>query len=612
MLKQKIDKFRTAMHDIRRLIGPDRGHETAVLLFWMTLVALLDVVGVGALVQVAALLTDTSQVAESTWIGQFQAALQIESLDGTIFALMVVLLLASALRTFLLGYVTVRQHTYTLNTLVLLNRRVMGGYLRQPYPYFMTRNSAVMLRNLTNETNRFSTGVILNALTFIANSFVVGFLTIFLVIIDPLVNGVIILVASLAFALLYAVTRHPIRRWGRAREARFAEANRVAHQALFGIKEVKALGVEQLYMNQYMHQLSLYGHSQTHYMIVTSMLTRSTHAIITIGLAVGVIYALINGLQMSTLFESLAPYIVTAYAGMYRIYPALMTSLNSLLSTFYYWYTREPLLDALPEDADIAIPDDAGLQQLPFTDRIEFDSVTFTYPESRHPSVEQASFDVSAGEHVALVGASGAGKSTAVDLLLGLLEPDSGEIRVDGQALTEPRRWRLGVGYVPQQIFLADDTLRYNIAMSSDVVDDERVLAALHVAGLKSVLADLPDGLDTQLGESGARLSGGERQRVGIARALYRRPHLLVLDEPTSALDASIEGEILRDVFALGRDLTIVIISHRLSAVENCDRLHYLEHGHVVASGSYNELLAQVPAFARLAAQQNQPIDSAI
>lgn len=237
-----------------------------------------------------------------------------------------------------------------------------------------------------------------------------------------------------------------------------------------------------------------------------------------------------------------------------------------------------------------------------FTPSIVVDGVSMVFPEADSPALEGVSFEVQAGQSVALVGPSGAGKSTLADIVLGIVEPTSGRVTLGGQApgksLTE---WPNAVGYVPQDVFLANDTVRSNVALGlpPQAIDDELVWEALDRAHLATFLHDTRDGLDTVIGEQGVRLSGGQRQRLGIARALYARPRLLVLDEATSALDAETEQSVARTIAELEGKVTTLIIAHRLSTVRSVDLLVYLESGRVAAMGRFEEVLERVPAFAR-------------
>jgi ABC-type multidrug transport system fused ATPase/permease subunit len=235
-------------------------------------------------------------------------------------------------------------------------------------------------------------------------------------------------------------------------------------------------------------------------------------------------------------------------------------------------------------------------RQLPFRRKLAIEGVSFRYPGAAAPALHDVSFDVDHGTSVGIIGSSGAGKSTLVDVILGLLTPTQGRITVDGFDIQgDLRAWRQGLGYVPQSIYLCDDTIRRNVAfgLPDARIDDAAVERAIRAAQLDAFVAELPQGLDTVVGERGVRLSGGQRQRIGIARALYRDPAVLVLDEATSALDDSTEREVMRAVNALHGVKTLLIVAHRLTTVERCDVIHRLDRGRIIGTGSLAEVTSR-------------------
>jgi ABC-type multidrug transport system fused ATPase/permease subunit len=255
----------------------------------------------------------------------------------------------------------------------------------------------------------------------------------------------------------------------------------------------------------------------------------------------------------------------------------------------------KPFINVLFSDLKLST-DNLELDSINFelTSAIKVKQVSFKYENASEPSLLSASIQVNRGEAVGLIGPSGSGKSTLVDILLGLLQPDEGEILVDDTNIASNlRSWQKSLGYVPQSIFLIDDTLRANIAFGcyKNEIDEVAIVDALKSAQLEEFVASLPEGLDTVVGERGVRLSGGQRQRIGIARALYHRPSVLVLDEATSSLDTETEHGVMQAVQALQGDKTVIIVAHRLSTVEYCDRLYRLDAGRIVDEGTFDEVM---------------------
>jgi len=286
-----------------------------------------------------------------------------------------------------------------------------------------------------------------------------------------------------------------------------------------------------------------------------------------------------------------APIIGAFAAAAFRLMPSLNRILGSIQTLRY----MSPVIDILHQQVQWHFGRAfESLTQLKFGRCIHFENVSFSYKPESGSVLRQVSLMIQKGKTVGFIGASGSGKSTLIDVLLGLLQPECGRVLVDGRDVQENlSAWRAMIGYVPQFIYLTDDTLRRNIAFGvpDDQIDHSAVVDAIKVAQLEAFVADLPEGIDTLVGEQGVRLSGGQRQRIGIARALYRNPDVLVFDEATSALDNKTEQEVMRPIVAMHGLKTIVLIAHRLSTVEHCDYIYKLEAGRIVAEGSPEEIL---------------------
>ena len=307
------------------------------------------------------------------------------------------------------------------------------------------------------------------------------------------------------------------------------------------------------------------------------------------GLATLVLTLLVLGHELGAVLPTLGLFAAAAFR--------LMPSVNRVLTSFQSLRYGLPVINTLHREFELepSAINEAGTTPTPFGETIEFDRVSYTYATAHTSALEDLSVVIRRGESVGVIGTSGAGKSTFVDVLLGLLTPDSGAVLVDGVDIQHSlRSWRDQIGYVPQSIFLTDDSLRNNVAfgLPAAQVDETAVWRAIRAAQLEEFVNSLPEGLDTVVGERGVRLSGGQRQRIGIARALYHDPSVLVLDEATSSLDTATEREVMQAVSALHGAKTILIVAHRLSTVEHCDRLYRIERGRVVETGTPQTILA--------------------
>ena len=391
-------------------------------------------------------------------------------------------------------------------------------------------------------------------------------------------------------------------RRGQRTQELYEERYRLVLQGISAAKELQLRGRARFYAEGAVARTRGINSASRGYNVANGSLRYMLETSLVIG---AVLVVAVAGLSSGR--NAALPAVGLVLAGAFRLLPALNQMLF-LTNSVQFSSSATDLVQhelrtfgAYAQDPDPTVPVIAPYR---FEHELHLDEVTFQYPSRTDPALRHVSFVVRPGESIGIVGPTGSGKSTLLDITLGLLEPQSGLVVLDGAPLAERREaWQRSIGYVPQDVYLVDDTLRANVALGwlGSEIDDQAVLDAIRLAKLDEVVAVLPDGTDTILGERGVRLSGGQRQRVGLARALYTRPTVLVLDEATSNLDHSTEQHIVETLAALRGGVTMIIVTHRTTSVRHCDRLIYLENGAVRAAGTADDVRALVPGFDELA-----------
>ena len=577
--------------------------------FWiltgaMVLVAAAEIAGISAVLMLLNVLSAPEVIDQNAKLVAVKAFLGIESrFSFQIFlavSVMVVVMLGLAIKAAgtyaLIRFSTMRGYT--------VSSRLLAAYLSQPYPWFLERNSAELGKNVLNEVDGLVSRVIQPSLRLVSNSILVLAILGFLLLVDPLVTLFSGGVLGMGYGLIYLRLRGRLHRLGEDMMDAFENRFLVAQEATGGIKDVKLMGLEATYAKSYSVAAQKAARSGST-LGVMAELPRFALEAITFGVMLSLILILLvkSGGDIVEIVPTLG---VIAFSTM-RLLPSLQQIYHSLVAL----RGATAILDTIVADIEATpqkpLDEVERVAPLKLEKALELSKVSFAYATAERPTLRGVDLVIPARTTVGIVGGTGAGKTTLVDLVLGLLTPDAGEIRVDGTVITEANRraWQKTLGYVPQSIYLTDDTILGNIAFGvpKDQVDMAAVERAAKIAALHDfVLSDLPQGYETFVGERGVRLSGGQRQRIGIARALYRDPTLLIMDEATSALDNITERVVMEAVQKIRADKTIILIAHRLSTVKTCDTIFLMDRGRLMAQGSYDELLAGNEVFRRMVA----------
>ncbi len=561
----------------------------AVLLGLMLLGMALETLGVGLVIPTIALLTSGDVGRNYPVLQPLLLAIGNPSQRAVAAGCMLALVGLFLVKALFLAFLAWQQTRFAFNVQAQLSQRLFTVYMRQSYPFHLQRNSAQLIRNVIHEVGLFTGRGILPGMMVISESLVLLGLCTLLVIVEPVGALIVVCVLGTAAWGFHRLTTDHIARWGRARQHH--EGLRIQHlqQGLGGVKEVKLLGRESEFLDQY----RLHNMQSAHATRLHATLQELPHLWLELLAVGGLAIVVLSMIAQARPLEAVVPTLGLFAAAAFRLMPSVNRMLGAVQSLRY----GLPVIDLLHRELALDVPAAAGARSpvTPFAETVTLRNVSYVYPGAAQPAVRDISLTIRRGESVGFIGTSGAGKSTLVDTVLGLLTPTSGEVRVDGMDIqANVRNWQNQIGYVPQSVFLTDETLRRNVALGlpDDRIDDAAIARAIGAAQLDEFVKSLPDGLQTQVGERGVRLSGGERQRVGIARALYHDPAVLVLDEATSSLDTATERDVMRAITALHGAKTILIVAHRLSTVEHCDRLYRLEDGSAIAEGVPAEVLS--------------------
>jgi ABC-type multidrug transport system fused ATPase/permease subunit len=522
------------------------------------------------------------------------------ALAGGVFAFIVFGMVFKAFTSYA-NYRFAMMRAYTISL------RMLSAYLSQPYAWFLTRNSSSLGSTVLGEVQKVVTTSLLPAMRLITAVVLAGSLIALLIIIRP---GVAFVAAGLLggiYLVLYMSIRQSSNRMGKERYRMNEMRYRIVGEAFGGMKDVKLLGLEPYFRARFRHPAERVAYYDSANLIIREVPRYIIEGVAFGALLIFVLYLLLTGDgDLGSVVPILSVYAFTTI----RLFPAMQAIYTAIGQMRF----AEPTLDKLHQDytatgAAEGSPlrlDAPPVVPIRLSECLELRNVSYAYPNAERAALHGLSIAVAARTSVGLVGGTGAGKTTAVDIMLGLLEPQEGALVIDGVPITPATLpgWQRSIGYVPQHIFLTDDTIAANIAFGQKAgdIDMAAVERAARVAELHDfVLAELPEGYATKVGERGVRLSGGQRQRIGIARALYHDPDVLILDEATSALDNLTERAVMDAVQNLGRAKTVVMIAHRLSTVRGCDTIYMLEQGQVVAAGTYDDLIETNRQFRALA-----------
>ncbi len=599
------------MQYIRRFLYLNRGKEKSLVLMILLflLISSLEMLGIGLIGPFINLALNPDSIQKNTWLASvyswfnFTADSQVLPLVG---AFVIVIFYVKSFLSFNAQKYIFR---FGYNQQGELSAQLMRAYLSAPYTFHLNRNSADLIQNIINETERFANGFMMPLLTCFSNMIVVLALVSLLIATDIMAVVIIGGILVISVALFYRF-KDKFGRWGEESSESRTEMIRLINHSLGGLKETKVIGCEFYFEEKMQVQITKFAISISSALIFSNLPRYVVEAfLITFLIGFTLLFITINRGNTQNLSSVLGIFALASI----RLLPAAGNLISAINGLKYHAYTVDKLYLDLKEmetvttskktrskfnKINVLKAQNSDRLTIPFGDRITLEKVSYTYPNVAKSSLQEISLAIEKGQSIGLIGKSGAGKTTLVDVILGLLTPQQGDIKVDGVSIYKDiNSWRNLIGYVPQSIFLTDDSLQRNIAFGVDdeLIDFARLDRAIAAAQLNELVESLPQGLQTMVGERGVMLSGGQRQRVGIARALYHEREVLVFDEATAALDNETEGLVTEAIKSLSGKKTMIIIAHRLSTLEHCDLIYMLEQGQIVKSGSYQEIVLGIP-----------------
>ena len=559
-----------------------------ILVFLMLIGAVLETLGVSMIYPVMNVVLEENAVENHTYLQIICQFFHIDNTRSLMILVMSGLVVVFAVKNIFLFFQQKVQLKFVYTNQFATSRRMMINFMERPYEYYLNADTAVIQRNITSDVNNMY-GLILALLQLASESIVFVCLVAVSLVSDVWMSITVTALLVIVLLVIKCILKPIMRKAGEENQEFYSGLYKWIEQSVMGIKEIKIAGREHYFINEYAKCGAGYVSAVQRYNLYNATPRLLIETVAIAGMMLYMMMRLLNGTQVVDIMPQVT---VLAMVAM-RLIPCANRINNHLTSISYF----EPFFMGVSDNLQEEIQDESidyneetyqkkhDVEKLEIKDRIELKQITYKYPNTDVLIFDRADMEIPIGKSVGIVGTSGSGKTTVVDIMLGLLRLQGGEILADGMEVREHyAQWLKNIGYIPQSIFMVDSTIRKNVAFgyADEDIDDDRVWEALREAQLDEFVRGLPEGLDTGIGERGIRISGGQRQRIGIARALFEDPEVLVLDEATSALDNETEAAIMDSINRLHGRKTLVIIAHRLQTIEKCDMVYRIENGKAV------------------------------
>ncbi len=576
--------MRDILKKLNVLLDKKQKRTMLFMVLMMIFGAVLEACSVSMVIPVVGVVIDENSIQKYEIVRNIYNALHMQSITQFALLMMTALILIFIIKNIYLYWQLKLMYRFVYTNQFRTSERMMKNYLRKGYEFYLNADTAVIQRNITSDVNNMY-ALILSLLQLISEVIVFVVLLGVMVASDWKMTVIIALPLLATLFIIKKVVKPIMNKAGKENQDFYSGLFKWISQTVQGIKEVKIAGKEQYFTEEYIKCGRGYVNAVQKYTLYNSI-PRLLIETVCIASLVGYMMILVSqGESVKEVTAVLSAFVVAAV----RMMPCANRINNQLTSMAFYQPFFMGVSDNLQDEISGKNTDmsfaEVAKEKLPVKKSIELRDITYHYPNAEPLIFDHADMEIPVGAAVGIVGASGAGKTTVVDILLGLLEIQTGGVYADGVSIKENyRSWLKNVGYIPQMIFMLDDTIRKNVAfgIAGEEIDEERLWEVLKEAQLDEFVKSLPEGADTSIGERGIRISGGQRQRIGIARALYYDPEVLILDEATSALDNDTEAAIMDSINSLHGRKTLIIIAHRLQTIEKCDMIYRVENGKAV------------------------------
>lgn len=593
------------LKELYSLLTDEQRKKLRRLQFLVVLMALAELGSVLSIGPFMALVGDMSQLQGDGVVGDIYRMSGLEDSRTFLFLTGIGVLVALTIAAIISMFTIWRLSMYATRVGAELSSRLYSHYMHQTWLFHASGSSSQLTNQIAQECGRITGGIINPLMQMNARIVMAALMAIAIFVFNPVVAITGLAIFGSAYMVMYKIVRQRLIRNGGTITIENRMRFKMMGEGFGGIKDALLLGRQGVFTDRFQQASFRLANAQGKNQVM-SQVPRYVMELIAFGSVIFLILYLLaaHDGNLGTILPLLSVY---ALAG-FKLLPAFQQIYSSISGIRGSLTAFEGLRDDLRASATAPLqrtPNENFGQHLTPRESIELKNIQFTYPGKLDPALREVTMTIGVNKVIGLVGASGSGKSTAIDLLLGLIQPEKGELLVDGEPITDRqlRSWQNSLGFVPQSIFLADSSIRENIAfgLPAELVDEEKVQRAATMAHLDELLAELPEGLNTRVGERGVQLSGGQRQRIGIARALYHDADVLILDEATSALDGITEKLIMDAIHDFSGKRTIIMIAHRLTTVKQCDNIFMLSQGKVVDSGTFDELATRNQVFQRMA-----------